>query len=112
MVSYSSRSISHSSNIEYGSFLWKQLDNGKLKTYKWTGRNDYMVLTEPHYLSFGGGDGKYGLWLDGQLEKGVSTRCPAFDNDVLCDGRDHVSDSDAEGHFECITLEIWACGID
>lgn len=90
------------------SFLWKATDESAVQTFKWTGRNDYMVLTEPHYLSFGGGDGKYGLWLDGQLEKGVSSRCPAFDNDVLCTSGQSASD----GQFECITLEVWACGID
>ncbi|PWN32283.1 TLD-domain-containing protein, partial [Meira miltonrushii] len=95
-------------------FLWKQTDQGQLKTFKWTGRNDYMILTEAHYLSFGGGEGKYGLWVDGRLEQGVSSHCPAFDNEILCDGKD---DSTApqkegqEGRFECITLEVWACGI-
>lgn len=67
-----------------------------------------MILTESHYLSFGGGDGKYGLWIDGQLEKGISSRSPAFDNDVLC-SNDKTKE---EGHFECIILEVWACGID
>lgn len=90
------------------SFLWKATNASDATTYKWTGRNDYMILTEAHYLSFGGGDGKYGLWLDGQLEKGISARCPAFDNDVLCSD----STTEQEGHFECITLEVWACGVD
>lgn len=96
-------------------FLWKQTDEGKLKTFKWTGRNDYMILTEAHYLSFGGGEGKYGLWVDGRLEQGVSSHCLAFDNEILCDGKDDsdVSKQDGqEGRFECITLEVWACGID
>lgn len=95
-------------------FLWKQTDSGKLKAFNWTGRNDYMVLTEAHYLSFGGGEGKYGLWVDGRLEHGISSSCPAFDNEVLCDGRDNSGSQSqpAEGRFECITLEVWACGID
>ncbi|UZJ57139.1 hypothetical protein CBS101457_006459 [Exobasidium rhododendri] len=96
----------------YGSgecFLWKAVGDSEVKTYKWTGCNDYMVLTEAHYLSFGGGDGKYGLWLDGQLEKGVSSKCPAFDNEVLCETD---PGSKQQGDFECITLEVWACGID
>ena len=67
-----------------------------------------MILTEAHYLSFGGGDGKYGLWIDGQLEKGISARSPAFDNEVLCSN----SATQEEGQFECITLEVWACGLD
>lgn len=96
-------------------FLWKQTDQGQLKTFKWTGRNDYMILTEAHYLSFGGGEGKYGLWVDGRLEQGVSSHCPAFDNEILCDGKDDSTATQKdgqEGRFECITLEVWACGID
>lgn len=35
------------------SFLWKFKDT--LHLYKWTGKNDYVALCEPEYLSFGGG---------------------------------------------------------
>src|ERR1700683_4508189 len=28
---------------------------GKLDVFKWTGKNDYVALCEPKYLSFGGG---------------------------------------------------------
>lgn len=35
------------------SFLWKFEDT--IRVYKWTGRNDYVALCEPEYLSFGGG---------------------------------------------------------
>jgi hypothetical protein len=93
-------------------FLWKQTDGGSLKAYPWTGKNDYMALTEAHYLSFGGGEGKYGLWVDGALETGVSASCPAFDNEVLCDGLEESRPNEGEARFECITLEVWACGID
>ena len=37
----------------YFSFLWKFKDN--VRVYKWTGKNDYVALCEPEYLSFGGG---------------------------------------------------------
>ena len=36
-------------------FLWKMLPDEKLRVYKWTGRNDYVALCEPEYISFGGG---------------------------------------------------------
>jgi len=41
----------------YGSgecFMWKYVD-GKFEVFKWTGRNDYVALCEPEYISFGGG---------------------------------------------------------
>lgn len=106
----------------YGSgecFLWKttsstsENEEGRVERYKWTGRNDYMVLSESTFLSVGGGEGKFGLWLDGALEKGVSSCCPAFDNEVLCDGkRRGEGRKDGEGRFECFGLEVWAVGID
>ncbi|PWN54256.1 TLD-domain-containing protein [Violaceomyces palustris] len=87
-----------------------------IETFKWTGKNDYMVLTESDYISFGGGNGRFGLWLDGKLERGVSSRCPAFDNDILCDKTRrslvHQELEREEKKFECIGLEVWAVGID
>lgn len=37
-----------------GRFLWRYI-GGKLDVFKWTGRNDYVALCEPEYISFGGG---------------------------------------------------------
>ena len=35
-------------------FLWR-LAGDAVRVYKWTGKNDYVALCEPDYLSFGGG---------------------------------------------------------
>lgn len=35
-------------------FLWKYVA-GKFQVFKWTGKNDYVALCEPGFLSFGGG---------------------------------------------------------
>lgn len=105
----------------YGSgecFLWKTTSAPKeedrtVEKYRWTGKNDYMVLSESTFLSVGGGEGKFGLWIDGALEKGVSSSCPAFDNEVLCDGKARGKGrTDGEGSFECYGLEVWAVGLD
>lgn len=38
------------------SFLWKQeSDETPVHVFKWTGKNDYVALCEPEYISFGGG---------------------------------------------------------
>lgn len=106
----------------YGSgecFLWKTTaasskEEGKgVERYKWTGKNDYMVLSESTFLSVGGGEGKFGLWIDGALEKGVSSCCPAFDNEILCDGEGWGKGrKEGEARFECYGLEVWAVGMD
>ncbi|TKY90971.1 hypothetical protein EX895_000970 [Sporisorium graminicola] len=105
----------------YGSgecFLWKTTSAPKeedrsVEKYRWTGKNDYMVLSESTFLSVGGGEGKFGLWVDGALEKGISSCCPAFDNEILCDGKARgKGKTDGEGRFECYGLEVWAVGLD
>lgn len=103
----------------YGSgecFLWKTTRSGKeagVERFRWTGKNDYMVLSESTFLSVGGGEGKFGLWVDGALEKGVSACCPAFDNEVLCDAKPRgQGQREGEKRFECYGLEVWAVGID
>lgn len=108
----------------YGSgecFLWKtthganseEKGEGSVEKYKWTGKNDYMVLSESTFLSVGGGEGKFGLWIDGALENGISSCCPAFDNEVLCDANERgQGQREGEKRFTCYGLEVWAVGID
>ena len=42
-----------------------------------------MMLCDPNFLSVGGGDGHYGLWLDDTMERGISSSCPTFGNEPL-----------------------------
>ncbi|KAF9975563.1 oxidation resistance protein 1 [Actinomortierella ambigua] len=51
--------------------------------WKWTGRNDYMVLSEAGFIGLGGGEGRFGLWIHADLEHGHSARCSTFDNEPL-----------------------------
>jgi hypothetical protein len=63
--------------------------------------NDFMIFCEPDFLSVGGGDGHYGLWLDDTLEKGISDTCPTFGNEPL---------SEEGHHFNVLDVEIWYIG--
>ena len=37
-------------------FLWQQrVGADGVRVFKWTGKNDYVALCEPDYISFGGG---------------------------------------------------------
>ncbi|KAI8988972.1 TLDc domain-containing protein, partial [Pilobolus umbonatus] len=82
-------------------FLWKlnkmEASCPKIKVYPWTGKNDYMILSDSDFIAIGGGQGKFGLWLNSELEKGYSNTCPTFDNDCLT----------LKPDFECIEMEIW-----
>ncbi|KAG6908494.1 hypothetical protein DXG01_004428 [Tephrocybe rancida] len=88
------------------SFLWKYI-GGKLQVYKWTGRNDYIALCEPGFISFGGGDGNYGLYLDDRLLEGSSAACPTFANEPLCSPG---AKNAGVVSFECVGLEVWVVG--
>ncbi|KAH7103582.1 TLD-domain-containing protein [Auriculariales sp. MPI-PUGE-AT-0066] len=128
----------------YGSgeaFLWRlthgpphpdetSLDTGStpmdaVQVYRWTGQNSYVALCEHDSISFGGGDGHPGLWLDAALFDGSSAPCPTFGNDVLCGTpyprsgsppvRREGSGATSRVHtekFECVGVEAWLIGDD
>ena len=50
--------IHPSKGAYYGSgesFLWQMVASDRVRVFKWTGKNDYVALCEPDYISFGGG---------------------------------------------------------
>ncbi|CDH54303.1 tld-domain-containing protein [Lichtheimia corymbifera JMRC:FSU:9682] len=93
----------HMESRYYGSgecFLWRmdmQSGNPRPLVYRWAGKNDYLIYSDRNYLSLGGGDGKVGLWLNGDLLHGHTEPCATFENEPLAD---HTT-------FECLALEIW-----
>jgi hypothetical protein len=73
----------------------------RFKAFPYSGINDYMIFCEHEYLSIGGGDGHYGLWLDDNLAVGISDSCPTFGNEPLSE----------QGHkFEVLGVEVWYLG--
>lgn len=89
------------------SFLWSQKqEGGPVKVFKWTGKNDYVRLCESDFISFGGGNGKFGLYLDSALFDGESAPCPTFDNEVLC-SNSNGPQSTHSVKFECVGIEAW-----
>ncbi|KAF1950275.1 TLD-domain-containing protein [Byssothecium circinans] len=73
----------------------------RFKAFPYSGINDYMMFCEHGFLSVGGGDGHYGLWLGDNLENGVSSTCPTFGNEPL---------SDEGTKFEVLGVELWYIG--
>ncbi|NXF09136.1 TLDC2 protein, partial [Smithornis capensis] len=55
----------------------------ELKVFRWTGRNNFFVKGDVNLLMVGGGRGRFGLWLDGNLHHGGSQPCDTFDNETL-----------------------------
>ncbi|KIX00930.1 uncharacterized protein Z518_09995 [Rhinocladiella mackenziei CBS 650.93] len=76
-------------------------DRIRFKAFPYSGVNDFLIYCESSYLSIGGGDGHYGLWLDDELNNGVSETCPTFGNEPL---------SDEGRKFEILGVEVWYVG--
>ncbi|XP_023310477.1 nuclear receptor coactivator 7 isoform X2 [Anoplophora glabripennis] len=68
------------------------------KVYNWTGENLYFIKGNNESISIGAGDGKFGLWLDGDLYLGRSESCKTYGNEPLTPKID----------FVVKTLECWA----
>lgn len=80
-------------------FLWRQeSENNTVKVWHATGVNEYLIHAELDFIAMGGGDGVFGLWLDGELYNGYSAPCPTFKNDTLS----------PTPEFFCIGLELWS----
>jgi hypothetical protein len=73
-------------------------DRMRFKAFPYSGVNDYVMFCEHDYLSVGGGDGRYGLWLDSNLERGVSSQCMTFGNEALSEEGDK---------FDVMGVEVW-----
>lgn len=73
----------------------------RFKAFPYSGVNDYMIFCETGFLSVGGGDGHFGLWLDDTVEKGVSAPCLTFGNEPL---------SDEGTKFDVLGIEVWYIG--
>ncbi|XP_060518597.1 oxidation resistance protein 1 isoform X3 [Cylas formicarius] len=70
----------------------------EFQVYNWTGENLYFIKGNNESLSIGAGDGKFGLWLDGDLYLGRSEKCKTYANESLTPKID----------FVVKTLECWA----
>lgn len=82
-------------------FLWhKQSSADSFVKYPSTSKNNYFIISELEYFAVGCGGGKFGLWLEKDLFKGISDPVPTFDNEQLSTNQ----------KFDCIAIEIW--GLD
>jgi len=81
------------------SFIWKVNDHGDVDFYQTTsGSNQYFMLADNHFIAMGGGNGKFGFYLNENLIDGYISPCMTFNYD---------SDIIENECFECIGLEIW-----
>ncbi|GFQ94561.1 nuclear receptor coactivator 7 [Trichonephila clavata] len=67
------------------------------KVFKWTGSNDMFIKGSKESFSIGASEGHFGLWIDADLERGHSSECQTFNNDILASSTD----------FVIKTLEAW-----
>lgn len=70
-----------------------------MRSYTWTGNNQFFVNATREFLSMGGGGGHYGLWLDADLNHGRSQKCATFDNEPLAGGSSSLDTVNAGDDF-------------
>ncbi|XP_067014098.1 TLD domain-containing protein 2 isoform X7 [Anabrus simplex] len=70
----------------------------EFQVFNWTGDNMYFIKGNNESLAIGAGDGKFGLWLDGDLYQGRTEACDTYGNEPLSPQQD----------FVVKTLECWA----
>ncbi|XP_014223381.1 TLD domain-containing protein 2 isoform X8 [Trichogramma pretiosum] len=70
----------------------------RFQVFNWTGDNVYFIKGNNESLAIGSGDGKFGLWLDGDLYQGRTQSCSTYGNEPLAPSED----------FVVKTLECWA----
>ncbi|GFG28325.1 hypothetical protein Cfor_09078 [Coptotermes formosanus] len=62
----------------------------EFQVFNWTGDNMYFIKGNNESLAIGAGDGKFGLWLDGDLYQGRTQRCSTYSNEPLAPQEDFV----------------------
>lgn len=62
----------------------------KFRYWGWTGDNMYFIRGSNDNISIGAGDGKFGLWLDGDLYLGRTQRCKTYGNEPLTTREDFI----------------------
>ncbi|KAI9328690.1 TLD-domain-containing protein [Zopfochytrium polystomum] len=77
-------------------FLWKKCQD-ETKVFGATGANDYLILSQTNFIAMGGGEGHFGLWIDGEFYNGHSGPCLTFNNEQLS----------CKPEFEVVVVEIW-----
>jgi hypothetical protein len=82
-------------------------DHIRFKAFPYSGENDFTMFCQAEYLSIGGGDGHYGLWLAQNLGEGVSATCPTFGNEPLSE----EGAGQGKGRFEVLGVEVWGIGV-
>ncbi|XP_076638243.1 TLD domain-containing protein mustard isoform X3 [Colletes latitarsis] len=70
----------------------------RFQAFNWSGDNLYFIKGNNESLAIGAGDGKFGLWLDGDLYQGRTQSCSTYGNEPLAPRED----------FVVKTLECWA----
>ncbi len=62
----------------------------ELRTFPWSGENQFFVKASADSLAVGAGHGTFGLWLDQDLNHGRTRKCPTFENPPLTEKEDFI----------------------
>jgi hypothetical protein len=69
----------------------------RLEIFRWTGKNELLLLSNDDMLAMGGGGRGFAFQIDNELDTGVSNASETYGNSQL---------SSSE-FFHCLNLEVW-----
>ncbi|KAG7834772.1 hypothetical protein KL919_002366 [Ogataea angusta] len=68
----------------------------RLKVFPYTSMNDYIIYSNHNFVSIGSGGGRFGLYINGDLETGATDSVETFGNEPLTTEK-----------FRILGLELW-----
>jgi hypothetical protein len=71
--------------------------NGEVKIFPWAKTNYLFINSTNEYVAVGSGRGKFGIWCDGQFQRGQSYPTETFHNECLAGSE----------QFNIVNVELW-----
>jgi len=71
--------------------------NGEVKIFPWAKTNYLFINSTNEYVAVGSGRGKFGIWCDGQFQRGQSYSTETYHNECLAGSE----------QFNIVNVELW-----
>lgn len=81
------------------SFIFKVVDAKRVKVYKWSMENHFVMWSNEDQIAMGGGGDGFAFALDSDFYTGQTNSSATFNNDPLVSGEDHC--------FHVKNVEVW-----
>lgn len=97
-------------NAECFLFTYNHVNTSSpLTVYVATGKNQGFLIGTKDWLAAGVSEGRFGLWVDGKLQRGCTSACATYDNPELLNlNTGNASDAAKTVEFGIYGVEVWS----